>query len=230
MDGETAPSSPVNHRTRPLTAKQERKLVENLEERFLDLMRNLKKRSDPSSTLRTLSSYLQAAQPLLALILQIPPLDPSTSLRTTFLLRLTNDVMHAIPGYAPDAATLPQLLAWLDVLDKGWLAVLRAQAWDPVAHEGVDLDLDLPEDADAPPRRSTPVNQTERARLHSLLVMGTGAMEEWLEKLNTEGDDYEALERLGLQQGFDQLFFRCLAEMGGLSEAANDPSGMIGTC
>jgi len=53
-------------------------------------------------------------------------------------------------------------------------------------------------------------------------------MEEWLEGLSTEGYG-DALERLGLQQGFDDLFSRTLSEMGGLGEAANNPNGMVGT-
>ncbi|ETW85079.1 hypothetical protein HETIRDRAFT_311022 [Heterobasidion irregulare TC 32-1] len=212
---------------RPLTRKQERKLMDHLEERFLDLTRNYKKRylSEVSSTLPTLSSYLQATRIILSLVLQIPPLDPSTSLRTAYLLRLTNDIMHSIPGYLPDTDTLPELLEWLDVLDRGWLAVLHSQAWDPVLSEGVDVILT----PGAPIMRSSPVTQTERTRLRSLLVTGTGTMEEWMESLDTEEEDYNsALERLGLQSGFDQLFFRSLTAMGGLGSAASDPAGMVG--
>jgi len=138
------------------------------------------------------------------------------------MLRLTNDVMHAIPGYAPDATALPMLLEWFDVLDRGWLAVLRVQAWDPAQREGVNVLRPAG-------KRASPVNQTERTRLRSLLVTGTGNMEEWLEGLSTEEGYGDALERLGLQQGFDDLFSRTLSEMGGLGEAANNPEGMIGT-
>ena len=35
--------------------------------------------------------------------------------------------MNSIVGYKPDVRTLPQLLDWLNDLDKGWLAVLRSQ-------------------------------------------------------------------------------------------------------
>ncbi|KAI6094544.1 hypothetical protein EV401DRAFT_1275006, partial [Pisolithus croceorrhizus] len=46
-------------------------------------------RNEPSMTkLPTLSSYLYAMQSLLAFILRIPPVDSSTPLHTTFLLRL----------------------------------------------------------------------------------------------------------------------------------------------
>ena len=186
---------------------------------------NLLNRSEVSSTLPTLSSYLQATRIILSLVLQIPPLDPSTSLRTAYLLRLTNDIMHSIPGYLPDTDTLPELLEWLDVLDRGWLAVLHSQAWDPVLSEGIDVILT----PGAPIMRSSPVTQTERTRLRSLLVTGTGTMEEWMVGLDTEEEDYNgALERLGLQSGFDQLFFRSLTAMGGLGGAASDPAGTAG--
>lgn len=153
-------------------------------------------------------------------------MDPSASLRTSLLLRLTGDVMGAIPSYAPDVATLPQLLAWLDDLDKGWVAALRSQRWDPVERTG--LDVVLPADAHL---HSTPMSQTERTRLRSLLIAGTGTMEEWLVELDTGGLDYELeLERLGLQQGFEDLFSRTLAEMGSFEGLVNDPIGMEGTC
>ena len=96
-------------------------------------------RSDPSSTLTTLAAYLEATHHLLSLILQIPPVDPSAFLRTALILRLTGDVLHPIPDYAPDTATPSLLLAWLTYLDQGWFAVLRAQAWDADACVGCPL-------------------------------------------------------------------------------------------
>lgn len=184
--------------------------------------------SDPSSTLQTLSSYLQTTHSLLFIILQIPPADPSAALRTTFLLRLTGEVMSSIAGYKPDTQTLPQLLDWLDDLDRGWLAVLRSQSWDPEAHAGVDIIL---HDQASNTVSSSPMSQTERTRLRSLLISGTARMEEWLVELDTAGQDYDlVLETLGLQQGFDDLFSGTLAEMGSLNGAMNVPEGMEGTC
>lgn len=134
--------------------------------------------------------------------------------------------MNSIPGYVPDTQTLAQLLAWLDDLDKGWLAVLRSQAWDPIVRTGTDVTL--PADNS---QHSTPASQTDRTRLRSILVAGTSRMEEWLQEIDMEGQSYElALERLGLQQGFDELFSGTLAEMGSLTGSMNDPQGMEGTC
>lgn len=188
--------------------------------------------SEPSlSKLPTLSAYLDAMHHLLAFILQIPPIDPSTSLRTAFLLRLTNDVMNAVSGYPPDMDDLQQLLDFLDDLDEAWLAVLNSQVWDPSSGAGVDLVIPVDMIEPDRPIRATPVSQTERTRLHSLLVMGTAGLEEWLSRLATPGEDYQlALERAGFMQGFDDLFSKTLAEMGSLSEPLIDPVGVKGTC
>jgi len=219
---------------RALSKEQERKAVEFLEYSFQDIDSSFKKRSEPSlSKLPTLSAYLDAMQHLLAFILQIPPIDPSTSLRTAFLLRLTNDVMTSVPGYPPEMDDLQQLLDFLDDLDEAWLAVLSSQVWDPLSGAGVDLVVPVEMVEPDRPIRSTPVSQTERTRLHSLLVTGTEALEEWLSKLDTAlpGEDYQlALERAGLMEEFDDLFAKSLAEMGSLSEPLIDPAGMMGTC
>lgn len=168
----------------------------------------------------------------MSLILQIPPLDPSASLRTTLLLRLTGDVMNAFTGYRPDMQTLPQLLDWLNDLDRGWLAVLRSQAWSPASLTGVDIALDSgTADGTSLPHQSTPMSQTERTRLRSLLISGTTRMEEWLVELDTAGQDYEiALDTFGLRQGFDDLFTGTLTEMGSLSGTASVLEKVEATC
>ncbi|KAI6141524.1 hypothetical protein EDD17DRAFT_1665801 [Pisolithus thermaeus] len=74
--------------TTPLSKAQERKVVQYVEDAFMDITSAYKKRSEPSMTkLPTLSSYLYAMQSLLAFILRIPSVDSSTPLRTTFLFR-----------------------------------------------------------------------------------------------------------------------------------------------
>ncbi|KAI0823860.1 hypothetical protein BC628DRAFT_1323874 [Trametes gibbosa] len=212
--------------THPLTAVQERKVADYLDGQFLEVTRNYKKRSDPSSTLVTLQAYLEATHHILSVISQIPPVDPSAPLRTMLLLRLTGEVLQSVPGYNPDTETLPLLLAWLEDLDQAWLAVIRTQAWDPDKCVGIDVEL-------APGACTTPMSQTERTRLRSLLIAGTDGIEEWLEGLDTrrEGSVEETLQRLGLEQSFNELFAGTLAEMGSLGGSeVNDPKGMIGTC
>ncbi|KAI0085946.1 hypothetical protein BDY19DRAFT_386590 [Irpex rosettiformis] len=213
-----------------LSRAQERKLMEYVEDHFLEITRNFKKRSDVSSTLQTLSSYLTATHTLMSIILQIPPVNPSGSLRVTLLLRLTGDALSAIPGYKPDVETLPTLLDWLNDLDRGWLAVLRSQVWDTKSRTGIDISGEDSSSAQIPLQSPT-MSQTERTRLRSLIIGGTSTMEEWLVELDTGGQDYDlVLQTLGLQQGFDDLFAGTLAEMGSFSGIMNMPEGMTGTC
>lgn len=133
---------------------------------------------------------------------------------------------------------LPQLLDWLNDLDRGWLAILRSQAWDTDTRQGVDVPRE--HDGLRPPDGDTtgtligsPLSQTERTRLRSLLIGGTAQLEEWLVDLDAagRGADYTAaLETMGLQQGFDDLFSGTLSEMGSLNGVMNVPEGMEGTC
>ncbi|KAG9017139.1 hypothetical protein FRB90_001614 [Tulasnella sp. 427] len=136
----------------PLSKAQERRLREYLDTKLLEINRSFKKRADPSSSLPHLHQYLSAVRPILSIVLQIPPLDPSASLRVAFLLTVTGDILTAVPAYPligppptstpqptdPRAVelTLVQLIDCISHLDKGWAAVLDAQAWDPVTGEG----------------------------------------------------------------------------------------------
>lgn len=214
-----------------LSVSQERNLVNYLDERMLEITRNFKKRyvkkylgyliyqtffrSEVSSNLQTLPAYLDAIRAILALILQIPPLDPSTGLRVAYLLRITGDVLGSIPGYRLEAPNLPihstlqDLLDFLDDLDQAWIAVLHGQVWDPVSAEGIDLVLPVGLDhlatsdgkgagkgagsAAGRTLKSSPPSQTDLARLRSLLFSGESTLEEWISKerrqTDTSGDD-----------------------------------------
>ncbi|KAI5117403.1 hypothetical protein M0805_004625 [Coniferiporia weirii] len=242
-------SAPDNNttavRTQPLSARQERNLVQYIDAQLLDLTRNFKKRTLPSTTLPTLEAYLAAARPLLVLMLQVPPAPPQGALRSALLLRLTGELLGAVPGYPAAPPSLPALLELLDELDRGWCTVLRAQAWDPARHEGVDpgnppchAHTSADEDAEmgltSGYADSPAVSQTDRTRLRSLLVSGTTRLEEWLEGLRTEDADASelddlasALERLGLRQAFDGLFERTLGEMGELGGAVISGAGEV---
>lgn len=129
--------------------------------------------------------------------------------------------MTSIPGYPPDLSTLPHLLEFLDDLDQAWVTVLASQIWDPNSKTAVDLVISADElvtngdSNDHMKIHSTPMNQTERTRLRSLLVTGTAQLEEWLTGIDNDGEEFQgALERAGLLQGFNDLFERTLAEMG----------------
>jgi len=178
--------------------------------------------SEPMAHLPTLDDYLQASQKILAMILRIPPVDPSTSLRTQVLLRLTNDVLSSTPGYLPTPENLVLALDWLDDLDQAWVSVLQTQTWDPEEGVGVDLVIDAEDAANG--LKSTGPSQTERTRLKSLLIGGVATLEEWVEgrtvaefdgeTSNENVRDVEALlKELGLQEDFDNLFSRSLDEL-----------------
>ena len=153
------------------------------------------------------------------IILQIPPVDPSTSLRTAYLLRLTGDVLNSITGYkltsestptnghadGPIASTanldsiplplarsaLYDLLDFLDDLDQAWVAVLQGQVWDPSSGAGVDLVVPI-DSSSGLNVKSTPPSQTDVTRLRSLLIGGQSALEEWLgEERLTQGGEGE---------------------------------------
>ena len=94
--------------------------------------------------------------------------------------------------------TLPLLLAYLTDLDRGWLAVLRAQAWD--ADASMAVDAELPDGASV-----SKMSQTERTRLRSLLLGGTDAIEEWMEKRGIRDQIAIATKVSGFQfQGYQE--------------------------
>ena len=124
------------------------------------------------------------------------------------LLRLTGEIFNSVPGYTPDENSLPILLDWLRDLDRGWVAVLRSQGWDSEARSGVSVRL--PDGA-----RSGSLSQTERTRLKSMLIAGTGMLEEWMELLRAQSGDGKALGIETTQAGrFEDLFSGTLNEMG----------------
>ncbi|TDL18510.1 hypothetical protein BD410DRAFT_753222 [Rickenella mellea] len=209
QDAEMSESSPL----RPLSASQERKLIDYIDEQFLEITRGYKKRNHPPTTLPTLTSYLGTMHPLLTVIMLIQPIYPQASLRTMLLLRLTNESLTSIIGYEPTSQELPTLLRFLDELDRGWLTVLHAQAWDAEMLTGVDIVV--PVDS-AFTTKPSPVSQTDRTRLRSILSIGTERLEEWLEDIPVNGavDLPSALDTLGIKKYFDDIFSRTLTELG----------------
>jgi hypothetical protein len=82
------------------------------------------------------------------------------------MLKMTGDLLDAIPGYSPfsgtnipdeeelpavsdpqdgDESPLESLYQLLTELDQAWVACLRCQAWDHVNKRGVDIELELDE-------------------------------------------------------------------------------------
>lgn len=196
--------------------------------------------------MRTLPAYLEAARHLLLLVIQIPPIDPSTGLRIAYLLRFTGDVLFAIPGYQLETSsttsiqeTLREVLEFLGDLDRAWLAVLQSQVWDPSTGQAVDLVVPLYDDSQtinpssnipsALSIKSTPPSQTDVTRLQSLLFTGESSLEEWLTNAKSRADDtYNddvsgMLDRMGLLDEFDSLFVRTLDFLGGFTGTTAEP-------
>lgn len=196
--------------------------------------------------MRTLPAYLEAARHLLLLVIQIPPIDPSTGLRIAYLLRFTGDILFAIPGYQLETSnttsiqeTLRDVLEFLGDLDRAWLAVLQSQVWDPSTGQAVDLVVALYDDPKINPPlnmpssalsiKSTPPSQTEVTRLQSLLFTGESSLEEWLTNEKSRADDADnddvsgMLDRMGLLDEFDSLFVRTLDFLGGFTGTTAEP-------
>ncbi|KAL1681055.1 hypothetical protein EV122DRAFT_261509 [Schizophyllum commune] len=197
---------------RPLSTRQERRLMDYLDERLLNLMRNYKKRAEDSTSTPTLQAYLQESRQILSLILQIPPVQPSASLRTAYLLHLTNDVISAIPGYPAELESLPDLLTWLNELDRAWQVVLAGQIWRPEEHIGVD-----PPEGSALQTRNL-ITQTDRTRLKSMLISGSAVIEDWVGEIvaqeDVDAEDIESmLQRLGIAEGSVRIFPGTLDEL-----------------
>ncbi len=107
--------------------------------------------TDPKSPIPNLPTLLNEIQPLLSLILSIPPIDPTTYLRISCLLSFTSTIREMIIGYpiitAPRIAAvteeddpaqsgkalLDRLFDFLDDLDEGWQAVLLGEVYDSVS-------------------------------------------------------------------------------------------------
>ncbi|KAH9958515.1 hypothetical protein BGW80DRAFT_1137109, partial [Lactifluus volemus] len=192
----------------PLSERQELRLLNYLDGKYLEIHQEYSRRHEPVSKLPTLRAYLVAMRNLLTLTLQVPPVTPSGMLRISLLLRLTCTAIEDIPGYTPDGTDLAPLLEWLDLLDRGWLSVLCKQAWDPVTGEGVELPQHLI-------GITSPPTLTDRTRVHSLLITGTSELEDWL-KDKSEDDEVNLvhdMQRLGHQSAFDGALHRTLTKL-----------------
>lgn len=153
-----------------------------------------------------------AARPIISVALQIPPVDPSAALRVAFLLRITGDVLTAIPAYPlvgppptsdlqptdppPLETTLIHLIDCITQLDKGWTAVLDSQAWDIASEQGVGTYM-----ATGGP------SETDKARLRSIILLARQEITVWLRSGQIElGEE--------VQEEFSCIFWRTLRKLG----------------
>ncbi len=116
------------------------------------------------------------------------------------------------------------LVDWLDDLDQAWLAVLHAQVWNPREGTGKDLVVDA-DDMELVRRvKSSPVSETEKTRLRSLLLGGMETFEEWL------GLEEEGVVLEQYQDAFSQVFARTMDELGGFSGLRLETASVKESC
>lgn len=132
-------------------------------------------------------------------------------------------------GYVPDSSSgeFESVLEVMRELDRGWVAVLRAQRWN--AEDKMAIVGELQQRDDGGGGGEGPlVSQTDRARLRSLISWGTDKLEEWIETvidISTRGtiksggiDEPMAsmMVLMSVQQSFDDVFMGTLSELGEL--------------
>lgn len=86
----------------------------------------------------TLSALLQRLKPILSLILQIPPVEPWSQLRISYLLTFSGSVpsyITSLPLVTPRGddeeagEVMLENLDFLQKVDNGWRVVLRGNGW-----------------------------------------------------------------------------------------------------
>lgn len=110
----------------------------------------------------TLSALLQRLKPILSLILQIPPVEPWSQLRISYLLTLSGSIpsyIASLPLVTPRGddeeagEVMRETIDFLHKVDHGWRVVLRGNGW-VVDHDGKGVAVRVP--------YSGSVGQTER--------------------------------------------------------------------
>jgi hypothetical protein len=138
------------------------------------------------------------------MVLLIPPVEPSASIRTSWLLRVTGDVFENIPAYSlgsqPNPAsdptdndddfktvlsdeglsTLEEVFQLLEKLDEGWCAVIRNERWDSALNHGIFAESFTPDDSKPAPDPTGAFSVTDSTRLRSLIISGKDEFDDWL--------------------------------------------------
>jgi len=177
-------------------------------------------RNESGAQLRLLVDYISYITALHSFILQIPP-NPSTStMRTNFYLRLTLDLFErcityplARSGVAPprrdeEDQSLDRLLNCFTQFDEGWFTILTSRSWDTKKNTAVLTDTPGTrgrEDSDV----------TTRTVLHSAILNGMGAADEWL-------GDHLDLERAHIREKFGETFWKTLEILEGVEEGTEE--------
>ncbi|KAF8319373.1 hypothetical protein DL93DRAFT_2075010 [Clavulina sp. PMI_390] len=155
-------------------------------------------------------------------ILQIPPHPSSTTMRSSFYLRLTLDVFdraitypvrpagaHSSETLDPDElALLEDLLKFFIVMDEGWYAILTFRSWN--SSEDTPIVDGTPSNSNSF-MGSRSVDTTTRTVLHSAILSGTTEVDNWLY------DDL-GLQRAEIREKFGEAFWKTLEVLEGVEE------------
>ena len=210
-----------------LTSKQEQRLMSYIDDALLFLSRGYAKRYEPNSStaLASLTAYIEQVDQLLRIVTQIPPHGSALSLLTSYLLRITGDVVDHVPNYrlavgfddkhpmvehkeqnptqTRFAAILEELrasLVLLDLLDRAWNAILCGEQ---VVYEQAKSNAEQAIDAVAGggkwrrKRRREDVDQEEKGaqQTHDQGVLVGEEEEETLETITSRRYHQSALDR-----------------------------------
>jgi len=177
-------------------------------------------RNEPEAQLGLLVDYISNITALHSFILQIHP-NPSTSaMRTNFYLRLTLDLFErcityplAYSGVTPprrdeEDQSLDRLLNCFTQFDEGWFTILTSRSWDTKKNTAVLTDT-----PGIGGRENFDV--TTRTVLHSAILNGMGAVDEWL-------CDHLDLERAHIREKFGETFWKTLEILEGVEEGTEE--------
>ena len=173
-------------------------------------------RNEPGAQLHLLVDYVDYILPLHSVILQIPPDSSTAMMRTNFYLRLTLDLFERCIAYPlarsgsksprrdEEDQTLNSLLNCLIQFDEGWFAILTSRIWD--AKKSTAVFANTPRAG-----RREDLDVTTRTVLHSAILSGIGAVDEWL-------CEHLDLERADIRERFGEIFWKTLEILEGVEE------------
>lgn len=172
-------------------------------------------RHEEGAQLNTIFDYLDYIAPIHTFILQIPPASESTSMRSSFCLRLTLELFEHATSYPlpveedleRHTEALGRLHRCLGQFDEGWFAILTSRAWD--AKRNTSL---------VPPATllSVPIlDITTRTVLHSAILSGLGAVDDWL-------CDHLSEERYDIREKFSEVFGKTMVVLEGAEEGVEE--------
>lgn len=177
-------------------------------------------RHEVDAKLATMLDYLDFIYPMHTFILQIPPTSATSTMRSSFYLRLTIDlfdrsITYPVKESGPQSpngehenAILNRLLKCFLQFDEGWFAILTSRQWNP--KENIAITNNTPGGV-----KSETLDITTKTILHSTILSGMNAVDDWL----FEQPD---LERSEIREKFGEAFWKTLEVLEGDEEGTEE--------